>query len=130
MERQAYIKEMPKGVPRTKYYTPDGREEWKIPLHRTRSDGVVYDLFLAEGYTLTPPENPKLHCSGCDRWHDTQTEVEACIRERADFMNAMNKKAQEEYAKEHKEKDDKIAELEKKLDSLTKLLEDKLGQKI
>jgi hypothetical protein len=29
-------------TPRTRYYTPDGREEWKIPQQRERQDGVIY----------------------------------------------------------------------------------------
>ena len=53
-------------TPRNRYYTPDGREQLKIPQRRERSDGVVYDLFLAQGYTLTPPANPKLYCKGCE----------------------------------------------------------------
>jgi len=101
------ISEMPKGIPRTRYFTPDGREQWKIPQQHTRSDGVVYDIFLAEGYTLTPPENPKLYCSGCDRWHDTQKEVDACIKAKKKFAASMNKKADRELAKEQRTKDTK-----------------------
>ena len=117
-------------TPRTRYYTPDGREQLKIPQHRERSDGVIYDLFLAEGYTLTPPKNPKLYCKGCDRWHDTQKEVDACIEKKRKFADAMQRKAEREFSKEQKVKDKTIADLEDKVDKLTKLLEDKLGEKI
>ena len=123
----AFIKEYPKGVPRKKYYTPDGREELKIPQYHTRSDGVVYDVFLTEGYTETPPQNPKLYCAGCDRWHDTQTEVDACIKKRTDFIIAMEKKAQEEMKTSQQAKDKEVADLTAKVDRLTKLLEEKLG---
>ena len=124
------MSQMPSGIPRTRYYTPDGREEWKIPQQHTRQDGVVYDIFLAQGYTLTPPLNPKPYCSGCDGWHDTQEEVDACVKEKKKFVASMDRKAKRELAKERKEKDTKIADLEAKLDKLTKLLEEKLGKEI
>ena len=122
----AAISVMPSGIPRTRYYTPDGREEWKIPQHHVRGDGVVYDIFLAQGYTLVPPTNPKLRCSGCDRWHDTQEQVAKCVKERKRFITSMTGKANRELAKEHKEKDKKIEDLEARL----KLLEAKLGTQI
>lgn len=117
-------------IPRQRYFTPDGREELKIPQHHERKDGVVYDIFLAQGYTLTPPENPKPYCSGCDRWHDTQEEVNACIEKQSKFILSMNRKASQELVKERKEKDTTIADLEAKVDKLTKLLEEKLGTKV
>jgi hypothetical protein len=117
-------------TPRTRYYTPDGREQWKIPQHHERKDGVIYDIFLAQGYTLTPPENPKLYCSGCDRWHDTQEEVDACVAKKKKFAEAMQKRAEQELSKEQRAKDKTISDLEDKVDKLTKLLEEKLGEKI
>jgi len=117
-------------TPRNRYYTPDGREELKIPQWHERSDGVVYDVFLAQGYTLTPPINPKLYCKGCDKWHDTQEEVDACVGKKTSFAEAMQRKAEQELGKEQQVKDRTIANLEAKVDKLTKLLEDKLGEKI
>ena len=114
-------------IPRNRYYTPDGREELKIPQHRTRSDGVVYDLFLAQGYTLTPPANPKPYCAGCDKWHDTEEEVNACVGKKRKFAEAMQEKAERELGKEQRSKDNTIANLEAKVDKLTKLMEAKLG---
>jgi len=126
----AAMSQLPKGIPRTRYYTPDGREQWKIPQRRERQDGVIYDIFLAEGYTLTPPQNPQIYCSGCDKWHDTQEKVDACVSKKKQFISSMNRKAERELAKERKEKDTKIADLEDKVDKLTKLLEAKLGKEI
>jgi len=117
-------------IPRTRYYTPDGREQWKIPQHHERQDGVVYDVFIAEGYTLTPPVNPKLYCKGCDKWHDTQEEVDACVEKKRKFAEVMQRRAEQDLAKEQRTKDKTIADLEAKVDKLTKLLEDKLGEKI
>jgi hypothetical protein len=117
-------------TPRTRYYTPDGREQWKIPQRRERQDGVVYDLFLAEGYTLVPPVNPKPYCKGCDKWHDTEEEVDACVGKKRKFAEAMQRKAERELSKEQKVKDKTIADLEDKVDKLMKLLEEKLGKEI
>ena len=61
------------------YYAPDGRVKEEVPEIRERQDGVVYDVLLAQGYTLTPPENPKPHCDGCGNWHNTEEEVKQCI---------------------------------------------------
>ena len=117
-------------IPRTRYFTPDGREEWKIPQHHERRDGVIYDIFIAQGYTLTPPVNPKLYCLGCDGWHDTQEEVDACVGKKSKFMASMNRKASRELAKEQRTKDKTITDLEAKVDKLTRLLEAKLGKEI
>ena len=121
-------------TPRNKYYTPDGREQWKIPQHRERQDGVIYDVFIAQGYTLTPPENPKLYCKGCDKWHDTQEGVDECVGNKNQFPEAMQKSAERELGKEHietlSEKDKTIANLEASVDKLTKLMEAQLGEKV
>jgi len=117
-------------TPRQRYFTPDGREELKIPQHHERKDGVVYDIFLAQGYTLTPPTNTKPYCSGCDRWHDTQEEVDACINEKSKFMASMNRKASRELTKERKGKDTEIADLKAEVEKLRKLVEAQLGKEI
>ena len=121
---------VPNRLPRNIYYTPDGRKEEKIPQQRERSDGVIYDVFLAQGYTLVPPVTPKPYCSGCDRWHDTQEEVDECVGKKRKYAEAMQKKAEGELAKEHKGKDKEIADLTAKVDRLTKLMEAQLGKEI
>ena len=117
-------------IPRNRYYTPDGREELKIPQQRERSDGVIYDVFLAQGYTLVPPANPKPYCSGCDRWHDTEEEVWACTEAKRRFASSMQRKAERDWGKEQRGKDKEIAGLTAKVDKLTKLMEAKLGTEI
>jgi len=117
-------------TPRIRYYTPDGREQLKIPQHRERQDGVIYDVFIAQGYTLTPPVNPKPYCSGCDRWHNTQEEVDACVAKKEKFAETMQRRAEQDLAKEQKGKDKTIANLEAKVDKLTKLMEAQLGTEI
>lgn len=137
------MSQMPSGIPRKRYYTPDGREEWKTPQYRTRGtfsttekdkDGKprqlgseVYDIFLDQGYSLTEPEHLKPYCEGCDKWHDTQVEVVACVKGKKERALAWDKKANAELKKEQVGKDKRIAELEEKIDKLTKLMEAKLG---
>jgi hypothetical protein len=120
----AAMSQMPSGIPRKRYFTPDGREEWKVPQYRIRQGGEVYDIFLDDGYSLTKPEHPKPYCAGCDRWHDTQEEVDNCIKEKKKREKVWERKARAELKKTQVEKDKKIAELEKKIDKLTKLMEE------
>jgi len=112
------------------YYTPDGRKVERIVQHRERQDGKVYDITLAEGYTLSPPANPKLYCPGCDKWHDTQEEVDACIKTK----KAIERKGQRLVDKMMGKGDKKIENLEAKIEKLTniveKLLEGKNGTKV
>ena len=119
----AAMSQMPSGIPKTRYFTPDGREEWKVPQHRIRQGGQVYDIFLDMGYSLTKPEHLKPYCSGCDRWHDTQIEVDKCVKEKKKNERSWERKANAEFKKEQKQKDDKIAELEKKIDKFMKAME-------
>lgn len=113
------------------YYTPDGRKVERIVQHRERQDGKVYDILLAEGYTLTPPEHPKPYCPGCDRWHDIQKDVDACVKKK----KAMEKKGQRIAEKlAGKDGNQEVKELKDKVDKLTnmleKVLEGKNGTKI
>ena len=124
------MSQMPSGIPIVKYYRPDGREEIKTPQYHTRKDGVVYDIFLGQGYSLTPPENPKPSCVGCNGWHNTEGEVKTCIKERKRFMAKMNQKAREDLAKERKGKDTEISELKAQVEKLTKLMEATLGKAV
>lgn len=117
-------------IPRQRYYTPDGREEWKIPQHRERQDGYIYDVFIAQGYTYAPPLNPKLYCAGCDKWHDTQEEVDECVGKKKQFATLMQKRAEQDLTKEQRGKDKTIADLEAKVDKLTELMEETIGKKI
>jgi uncharacterized Zn finger protein (UPF0148 family) len=73
---------------------------------------------------LTKPEHPKPYCAGCDRWHNTQEEVDNCIKEKKKREKVWERKARAELKKTQVEKDKKIAELEKKIDKLTKLMEE------
>jgi len=107
------------GPQKVRYYAPDGRVKEEIPEIRERQDGVVYDVLLAQGYTLTLPENPKPHCDGCGNWHNTGEEVKQCIGRKR-----VNAERWERFAKKKLKQadtqalEDKISRLEEQLGRL------------
>jgi hypothetical protein len=79
------------GPQKQRYYTPSGDEIYAIPSIRewVQSDdkGQVVsqgtrDSNLDKGWLLAPPTVLQLHCRGCDKWHDTQVEVDKCVEEK------------------------------------------------
>lgn len=75
------------GIPKTTYWTPDGREIKAIASKREYNtkdaEGNVVgsgtrDANLDKGWLLAPPAKPKPYCAGCDKWHDTKKEVAGC----------------------------------------------------
>ena len=119
------------GLPRTTYYTPDGRIIRAIPNIREyiirNKEGQITgsgtrDANLDKGWLLSPPTILKLFCKTCDRWHDTQEEVKACGVERTRFINVMEVKAKQEEA-------DKTASLEQKVGELMAMVEKLMGDK-
>lgn len=76
------------GPQQQRYYTPSGDVVYAIPAIRDwveKDDaGKVLrtgerDANLDKGWTLYMPPVLKLHCQGCDRWHDTEEEVATCL---------------------------------------------------
>jgi hypothetical protein len=97
------------GLPRTTYYTPDGRIMQAIPNIRDYvvkdKDGKVIrqgtrDGNLDKGWLLYKPQVLKPYCKGCDRWHDTMEEVQTCIAERKAYLDKMERWARKEIKKE------------------------------
>ena len=84
------------GIPRKKYWTPDGREIRAIPAWRDyniiengkRKQGGTRDANYDKGWLESPPQNPVPYCKYCDRWHDTQEEVDKCGKRQASFVAA------------------------------------------
>lgn len=101
LKNQGYAVVKATGGPERKtYYAPDGTARLAIPSMRERQDGVIYDVLLAQGYTLTPPENPKPHCGGCGKWHNTQGEVNVCIAHKETLKKKWEKIARKEHESE------------------------------
>ncbi len=75
---------------RIRYWRPDGLEVWAVPLTKTyimRKGGKVVesgvrDANLDQGWLKEKPSVLKLHCKGCGDWHETQTDVDSCIKSR------------------------------------------------
>ena len=119
------------GLPRKTYYTPDGREIKAIPSLREYAkkdkkgeiiERGTRDANLDKGWLETIPQELKLYCAGCDMWHDTQEEVDAC-------MEKKDKRIKELGGKLIKQETDDIDTLKKEVAELRELLQKALGDK-
>lgn len=108
------------GIPRTIYYTPDGRIKKAIPQMRDYvvkdKEGKVIksgtrDANLDKGWLLYMPKEKKLFCPTCDMWHDTQIEVDACKVAQGKMIEKMFKKARKEEVNKTESLEQKVAEL-------------------
>jgi len=89
------------GTPRTRYWTPDGREKIAIACMRGFNrieDGKVVesgvrDANLDKGWLPYKPEILKPYCPNCDKWHDTKKEVTECGVKKKAHDTAWEKKA-------------------------------------
>lgn len=113
------------GLARKTYWTPDGRVIRAIPgcveFAIKDKDGNVIrtgtrDPNLDKGWLLSPPTVLKPFCRTCDRWHDTQEEVEACAVKQGKFIASMEAKVKQEDT-------DKVSSLEQRVAELTALVE-------
>lgn len=136
------------GLPKTTYYTPDGRSFRAIPLIRDwqklNDEGKVIakgtrDANLDKGWLLQMPAVLKIHCLFCDGYHDSQTQVDTCEvvakkvkAERQAVIDteiAADKAEQDkEISKQIAERDAKIGFLESQLAKLTKMMEERFGK--
>ena len=126
------------GVPKTTYYTPDGRTKQAIPnireyIRRDINGKVltkgVRDANLDNGWLLTKPAVLKPFCKGCSRWHDTQTEVDACVIKQKDYLQRMEEFARKELHKETQFKDQTIDNLSKEVSELKEMVKKLLESK-
>lgn len=118
------------GTKKTRYWTPDGREILAVPSMRNwvkKKDGKVIDSGIRDanldgGWLLQPPTEPKLRCYFCDRWHDTQKEIDACGAKKKAFDNKWAKKVKRLRSKEGGELEDVKAEVAEIKNLLMQLL--------
>ena len=108
------------GLPRTTYYTPDGRVIRALPNIHVNQASQSRDANLDKGWLLAPPTVLKPFCRACDRWHNTQTEVDACIARQQQFVGQAEKKARDEQT-------DHLAALELQVAALTALVQKLTG---
>ena len=117
------------GQPKITYWTPDGRVLRNLPdwheYWRTDANGRIVetgmrDANLDKGWLTTKPEILKLYCEGCDKWHNTQDEVNGCIG---------RKKLLHEYHQKQATKEVSISQRMDKLESMFSQILEKLGGK-
>lgn len=130
------------GGPRKQcYYTPSGEEVWAIPSIREwvrkNSEGKIIaqgerDANLDKGWTLTLPAELKVHCWGCDGYHDGEEEVAACAEKKRAAAAAWERKARQMVHPNggpSASEQGAVAELNEKVDRLTALVEQLLQGK-
>ena len=90
------------------------------------------DANLDKGWALTPPAALKLHCAGCDRWHDTDDQVAACVGHKVAAAEAWEVKARKMHAKNgggevEGDTADRLDKLEAGVDEIKAMLKQALG---
>jgi hypothetical protein len=113
------------GQPKQRYWTPDGREIMAMPeMHEftRKKDGKVVEIGIRDanldnGWLISRPNEPKLYCPNCDKWHDTKLEIKDCGIKRNKFLSRVTKKAEKELGK-----NDRIEQLESELKEIKNLL--------
>ncbi len=113
------------GQPKTRYWTPDGRELLRSPCMRTTKNGGVRDANFDFGWLPIKPTQLKLYCPHCDKWHDTDEEVKACGKQRkafdAKFMRIAKKQTKNDGADKDKEIESLRSELAELKEMITRL---------
>ena len=127
------------GPQKQRYYTPTGEDVFSIPSWRefTRKgpDGRILeqgtrDANLDKGWSLSPPTELKVACSGCGKWHDTDEEVNACIETRSAQVARWQKEDDNARAeKNNADVEGRIDKLEEGLSDIKELLQQALGAK-
>ncbi len=123
------------GIPKRKYWTPDGRQIVAIPAMRNfvrkDKDGKsietgTRDANYDKGWLPQPPTNPIPYCKYCDKWHTSEDDIAKCGSKKKIFEETWAKKAKQEVNKNY---DDEINSLKSDIADikqlLTKLLESK-----
>lgn len=131
---------LPPGVhlnfPRNTYYTPTGKKILVIPqlreYVRKDKDGQVIesgtrDANLDNGWLLQPPrpDELKVGCSACGKWHDTKAQVAKCIKATKAKAEAWELRAQKLLKKESSNKE--LDSLKAELAELKQMIKDLRG---
>jgi len=118
------------GVKKQRYYTPDGREVLAVPSMKNwvRREGKkvldsgIRDANLDNGWLLQPPTKLKLHCDYCDRWHDTQKEIDACGAKKKVFDDKWAEKVKKLRHKDDGDLRDEVSELKSDMSDIKSML--------
>lgn len=132
------------GGPRKQlYYTPTGEEIWAIPsirdwVQKDAGGKVVAqgerDANFDKGWLTSPPTELKITCPACSFWHDTDDEVQDCVKVKAVFAKKWDKKAHHltkngtgDGGEAVEALNGRVESLEGKLDSIESLLKQLVG---
>lgn len=116
------------GIPKMRYWTPDGRQIEAIPsmreFNRKDENGDVIgsgtrDANLDKGWLLQPPQDPKPYCGGCDKWHDTDEEIIQCIADKGTNTREWDDWARKQVKKDKDIQGGEIEELRVEVKELT-----------
>ena len=119
------------GIRKQRYWTPDGRMIIAIPNIRefvTKDnngrvvDQGIRDANLDKGWVQQKTQVLKLFCQTCDRWHDTQAEVDECKAVETAKIVKFETQAKTERIKEQQDKDLRIEALEGQIAELTAMV--------
>ena len=111
------------GLQKQRYWTQDGREIMAIPAIRTyrrvRDKKIVgegvRDANFDKGWLLQPPAKLKPYCPHCDKWHDTQKEIDDCGEKKGAFNKKWMAKAKK---MKHQEGDGEVEGLRTEVSEL------------
>ena len=115
------------GAKKQMYYTPSGDEICATPSLREwvryGENGQVAELGtrdsnLDKGWLLAPPAVPILHCKGCDKWHDTQADVDKCIEAKARVARKWETRARKQMGTDSKGSAAEVAALTNQVEEL------------
>lgn len=110
---------------KTLYYRPDGTEVYSYPSWlaytviengKVKGEERIDRKITEKGWSLTPPENPKITCKHCMRYHDTQAEIAECEKVRQDLYK------KHETVEKKGELESRVDGVEKSLDEIKEML--------
>jgi len=118
------------GIPKTTYWTPDGREIKAFPCMRTfvmKKDGKVIgdgvrDANLDKGWLTQKPTELKLTCTYCDKWHDTKEEITQCGAKHRAFDEKWAEKARKMKKDESNDLKSEVEELKSDMTEIKSML--------
>jgi hypothetical protein len=125
------------GLPKRRYYAPDGEEVFAIPSMREfqakNAAGKVIrsgtrDANLDKGWTTTPPSTLKIKCA-CKKYHDTQDEVDFCVAKRGASAAKWERTATTGDEQPQIEPSERVDAMQAQLDEMKAQLQEVLGGK-
>ncbi len=118
------------GAPKKRYFTPDGREIWRQSsirqyVNRQTGQGGERDANYDEGLLDQKPQNLLPYCPHCDRWHNTQEEIDKCGSKKHTLISKHQVLAEKQLEKQD---DKRITKLESDISELKDMFKQVLNK--